>query len=503
MFESGFVIVPVAKIRLQCDAITPKRWRHIMDTGRGMRLGISGRPSSSANRVPWALHAVVGVVALVATFSAAQAVDARNPANDIAEIFSRATDGAAKSDERQSPAQPSPTAQTPAASVKPPPAAGTTEQAQAERRVQEQQRAYEEEMLARARAEAEARLKADMAREQELARQRAQAEAAARRAQAELFEKRRALEEAQEEARARTEEQLSRAAEEARKQAEAERLTIKREREAQQLAERLRAARRAREEARIRKAAEAEASKEAAERLEHAREILRLRKEQLANRIATIKADRQRQQKLADTHTKPDKRHNGVSSISTGTAHPRSDMTANQTGAGTSREPHHATILLVMKPGNRGIRRWKKTADPMLCMEGSCYISDGAGSPARRLTRREGFGPGVALGTRAGACNNKLHCIFRNVDLKADIAWMQPVDLRIVRHDRREARRVSADPTCMADRGHLTCDRTIEATDYRAWVIPEHIAQRAGSTALEAALRERLAGNVMARSPQH
>lgn len=428
----------------------------------------------------------VAILLLSAPAPALLAADQTDPAHDIADKFSRAS-------EMSSPRTPASSASDTDAQAR-----ANAERADAERRAAEQQRAYEEEMLARARAEAKARLKADMARERELARQRAKAEADARKAQAEAVEKQRAMEKAEAEQRARQEEEARRASEAARQRAQAERLEAEREREARELAERLRAARRAREDERARAAAQAQANSEsqAAARLERARQSLRLRKERLAGRLAAIKAERARRE-LARTRTAPVGTSNGVSSITTGATSPDEAGSAPLAASDT-----HATVLLVMTPGKRGIRRWKKTADPMLCVEGSCYISQGAALPAQRVSRRKGFGPGIALGKRAGACNDQLACVFRDVDLGAKTAWMQPVDLRVLRHDRREALRITADPTCAVTGKRISCSRTIESDDYRAWIIPEHIARAAGKDALKQALRDNLQAGQIAHSPR-
>src|SRR5690606_18731230 len=138
------------------------------------------------------------------------------------------------------------------------------------------------------------------------------------------------------------------------------------------------------------------------------------------------------------------------------------------------------TILLVMEPGSRGIRRFNKTADPILCVDTHCYISNGPGQPARAMTRPRGLGPAVTLGTRAGYCRRSLACVFRGVDFKHTMAVVQPIDLRILRHDRREPRAVTVDPTCRIEGRRLTCSRPILAEGYKLWLVPEIIAERAG-----------------------
>lgn len=145
-------------------------------------------------------------------------------------------------------------------------------------------------------------------------------------------------------------------------------------------------------------------------------------------------------------------------------------------------------VLLVMKPGNRGIRRLIKTADPVLCVDRNCYISRGAFAPAASMSRARALGAANTLGTRAGACRDSLGCVFRDVTLEGRTAVVQPIDLRIVHHDRREARAVGADATCRVERFGLTCDGPIEAADYTMWLVPESVADRIGATALQAAV---------------
>lgn len=147
------------------------------------------------------------------------------------------------------------------------------------------------------------------------------------------------------------------------------------------------------------------------------------------------------------------------------------------------------TLLLAMEPGDRGIRRVEKSADAVICFANRCVIGAGAERPAKEVTRWGALGTGNTLGARAGACSHALTCVFRNVDLGAASAAVQPIDLRIMRHDRREERVVTADSTCAVAGGRLTCRQPVVSATYRLWVIPEAIAAEAGPAALEAALR--------------
>jgi colicin import membrane protein len=146
------------------------------------------------------------------------------------------------------------------------------------------------------------------------------------------------------------------------------------------------------------------------------------------------------------------------------------------------------TILLVMEPGKKGIRRFNKTADPVVCAGLTCFISNGAGAPASVMEMRRALGPGNTFGQRAGACRGKLSCVFRGVALTGPYPAIQPIDLKVLVHDRREPRTVSGDGSCHVLAGRISCRRTIVAPGYRAWIVPESIAQEAGPQALEAAV---------------
>lgn len=411
----------------------------------------------------------------------------------------------------------------------------------------DQLKSYEDEMLARARAEAEARAKADLAAEEESARRRQAGEAERQRAIAEAEARRAAAVEAarkadearlaaerdkevrrlserlrviREERRAKLASEAAakaeadaRAATELQARAEAEARIATRKREAERMEALARAEAQAKADARAKAEAEAKARAEAelaarreTEKIEasirenaaaeHARAVLRERARHLSERIAAIRATRAAEQQATASTARPiaAEQPRSVTEVSAApqptasrgepVIEPRPDAPRAR---GEARD-NTVTVLLVLDAGDRGIRRWNKTADPMLCVGGSCYISNGSDTPAERLTRSKAFGPGVALGKRAGACRNQLGCVFRGVDLGDVREWMQPVDLRIMRHDRREAKLVHADDSCSVERGKLLCDGGVSGDSWRAWIVPEPVARRAGAAALEAAL---------------
>lgn len=149
-------------------------------------------------------------------------------------------------------------------------------------------------------------------------------------------------------------------------------------------------------------------------------------------------------------------------------------------------------VLLLMEPGHRGIRRNNPTADPVLCVAGGCYVSAGGAEPATLMRRRRALGFFRTWGERAGACRNQTACIFRDIELGSFPAYLQPIDMRLVRHDRRQAMLIDDVAGCRLERGDLTCRETVRGPDYRLWIVPEDVAKRAGVGLLERALESGL-----------
>lgn len=172
---------------------------------------------------------------------------------------------------------------------------------------------------------------------------------------------------------------------------------------------------------------------------------------------------------------------------------PRTSVEPESSAIGRlQKPPARATILVIMQPGSKGIRRFEKTADPVLCVKDGCYVSEGAGHPALFKQRNQVLGFTNTLGARAGACQRSLGCVFRDVDLASSGGLIQPVDMKVLAHDRRESQTVETDSNCRFEGGRLSCSHPFNAGSYRYWVVPEALADRAGATALEQTLRDGL-----------
>ena len=147
-----------------------------------------------------------------------------------------------------------------------------------------------------------------------------------------------------------------------------------------------------------------------------------------------------------------------------------------------------ATILMVMVPSADRAHAPNRGTDPILCVDGGCYVSNGAQAPATYHSFTQSLSLGGRLGRGAGECNHSNVCVFRNVDLGAGVAMVQPINLRFVRHDRREQREVSIDSSCRIVEARLSCSRPIRTASYNMWVIPETLARDVGPEMLTGAL---------------
>lgn len=177
--------------------------------------------------------------------------------------------------------------------------------------------------------------------------------------------------------------------------------------------------------------------------------------------------------------------------VSTATTEPHSKTAAGARG-------RIVTVLLVMEPSSHGMRRGgPKVADPVLCSLDGCFISSGADGAAHFLPAKRALGLANTLGGRAGACRQQLGCIFRGVELKENLDYLQPVDLHILKHDLRRGQVITADSDCRLNRGRLSCSRGIFAEGYTMWVVPEGIAIKAGSSLLDQTLNDLLEAKKM------
>lgn len=343
----------------------------------------------------------------------------------------------------------------------------------ARRRAAEQRAADEAEMLARARAEAQARHAKERAKAAERARIEAERKAARKEA-----------------ARLAREAQARKRAAEARAEAarrlEAERLA--REVEEKRLAEERRKAGEAKraEAARVAREAEEKRRADAARRALEARRLEEARRIAEKFRLAREARERERARTL------------GTRNSLGGPLPPAPWDEALERAPGErthSRQaaswPARVTVLLMLAPKRKAFGGWRKP-HPILCVNNGCYVSGGADDGADRMPRWQALGPGNTLGRRAGPCRNQLTCVFRSVTLTSASAWIQPVSMGFWHHDRRDIRTAHPDGSCEVVLRRIYCAQPIIAHGYRAWIVPEYIAEKAGPDALEEALEDGL-----------
>jgi hypothetical protein len=318
-------------------------------------------------------------------------------------------------------------------------------------RVAEERRVAEEKRRAEETRIAEEKRKAEEARIAELKRQAEEAEAKRKAEVARIAEVKRKAEEARVAEEKRREEE-ARVAEEGRRAAEeahlAEQRRIKELEDAQQ-----------------RTALELQREKEA---------------EDIAEKFRLAREAREREKETRSTLGGPMPEHELPSPFIEPPA------TAQAT------YPQRVTVLVVMQPRRHGFGGRRMTANPVLCVGQECYVSNGAGSPATVMQRARALGPGNTLGRNAGACRNQTTCVFRGITLSSPMTTIQPVDMGFLRHDRRETRIIEPDRSCDASGGALYCSAPIVSTGYRAWIIPESVADKAGALVLERALDDGL-----------
>ena len=154
------------------------------------------------------------------------------------------------------------------------------------------------------------------------------------------------------------------------------------------------------------------------------------------------------------------------------------------------------TVLLTLEPGTYGIRRRGPEGRRSHPVRPGGLLYQRRPRPARRVhARAQGVqASAIRSGIRAGACSNSLGCVFRGVDLGSLPGYLQPVDLHILRHDRREAHTVHTDSGCRSEAGRLSCTHGVHADDYVMWVLPDSMAADAGPAALERAVADGLDG---------
>ncbi|HMN39085.1 MAG TPA: hypothetical protein PKD49_15430 [Hyphomicrobium sp.] len=150
-----------------------------------------------------------------------------------------------------------------------------------------------------------------------------------------------------------------------------------------------------------------------------------------------------------------------------------------------------ATVLLVLSDMTGESDGQPKTFDPIVCVQTQCYVSTGAGTDAKRISKAQALSTKNAIAAGAGACAGRSRCAFRDVEIAVE-TQLEIVNLGLAQHKRHEALDAAVDKSCHVEDGELACDHPLTAPAYRIWIVPEDVAGHAGPDALEAALADEL-----------
>ncbi|WP_423415469.1 hypothetical protein RLW55_02510 [Hyphomicrobium sp. B1] len=147
-----------------------------------------------------------------------------------------------------------------------------------------------------------------------------------------------------------------------------------------------------------------------------------------------------------------------------------------------------ATVLLVLDPDNTGLGF---KPDPILCIDNTCWLSNGFRAPARSLPRNQAMALSGTNDMTAESCSGKSGCVFRNVIIDP----MHRIDVIEVGEGggaSSGAYTITADKTCRVDGTSLACSNGLATQNFRIWVVPEAQAEAAGAVRLENTLAEGL-----------
>lgn len=147
-----------------------------------------------------------------------------------------------------------------------------------------------------------------------------------------------------------------------------------------------------------------------------------------------------------------------------------------------------ATVLLVLDPDGVGLGF---KPDPILCIDNTCWLSNGFRAPARSLPRNQAVALSGTGDMTAESCSGKSGCVYRNVIIDP----MHRIDVIEVGEGggtSSGAYTVTADKSCRVDGDSLACDNGLATQNFRIWVVPEAQADAAGAVRLENTLAEGL-----------
>lgn len=147
-----------------------------------------------------------------------------------------------------------------------------------------------------------------------------------------------------------------------------------------------------------------------------------------------------------------------------------------------------ATVLLVLDPNGAGIGF---KPDPIICMDNTCWLSNGIASPAVSMPRNRAVALQTTQPVTAYSCRGMTGCVYRNVPVDP----RQRIDVIEVGEGggaSAGAFTAAADNSCRKEGDDLVCDNGLGTQNFRLWVVPESTAVAVGDSTLEDAV----AGNL-------
>ncbi|RUP08678.1 hypothetical protein [Hyphomicrobium sp.] len=147
-----------------------------------------------------------------------------------------------------------------------------------------------------------------------------------------------------------------------------------------------------------------------------------------------------------------------------------------------------ATVLLVLDDGG-GALGFKP--DPIICIDQSCWLSNGIEAPAVSMPRTQAIALQTTQETTSDPCAGKSACVYRSITIDAD-ARIEVIEVGESRGASAGAFTIAADKSCRNAGGGLLCDNGLATQNFRIWVVPEAIAAATGPEGLEEAIAEGL-----------
>lgn len=130
----------------------------------------------------------------------------------------------------------------------------------------------------------------------------------------------------------------------------------------------------------------------------------------------------------------------------------------------------------------------KRQRDPVICATKKCFIAQGLEEPALEIKRRRALSLRTSREVSDDPCWKKTGCVFRNVPVGQNDLF-QVFDLIEAKRDAtRQDYAIDPDGTCGIQDGQLGCGAPLQTSEFRMWVVPEFLAERAGGLAIENAV---------------